>query len=108
MDDKERIEQHGERLKGLEDVAFIVKDAIVNRSERMDDFLSALENERREREESRKDFEFKLNALIDAQLRNETDIRELKESSRQLKEASQELKESPQAQLKRIEILESK
>jgi hypothetical protein len=101
MDDKERIEQHEERLKRLEDVAFIVKDAIVNHNERMDDFLSALENERREREEFNKDFEFKLNALIDAQLRNETDIRELKESSKELKEASQ-------AQLKRIEILESK
>jgi hypothetical protein len=101
MDDKERIEQHEERLKRLEDVAFIVKDAIVNHSERLDDFLSALENERREREEFNKDFEFKLNALIDAQLRNETNIRELKESSKELKEASQ-------AQLKRIEILESK
>jgi predicted DNA-binding protein len=101
MDDKERIEQHEERLKRLEDVAFIVKDAIVNHSERMDDFLLALENERRGREEFNKDFEFKLNALIDAQLRNETNIRELKESSKELKEASQ-------AQLKRIEILESK
>ena len=90
-----------QRIKLVEDAILLLKDLAVNHNERMDDFHSALENERREREESRKDFEFKLNALIDAQIRNEMEIREFRESTKDLKDASQ-------AQLKRIEVLENK
>jgi hypothetical protein len=74
-----------ERLRRVEDAIGIIKDSIVNHSERLEDYFRALR-------ESREDFDFKLNALIDAQIRNEADIRELKEAS--------------QAQLKRIENLE--
>jgi len=49
--------------------------------------------ERNEREESRKDFDFKLNALIDAQIRNQDEISELKEVSKLI--------------LKRVERLEN-
>lgn len=83
-----------ERIKQVEEAILVMKDLVVNHNERLDDFFSALENERREREESRKDFDFKLNALIDAQLRNEADIGQLKEASL--------------SQLKRIETLENK
>lgn len=74
-----------ERIKRVEEDILIMKDAIVNHSEMLEDFFKALR-------ESREDFDFKLNALIDTQIRNENDIRGLKEAS--------------QAQLKRIEILE--
>lgn len=76
-----------ERLERVEDAIEIIKDANVNHSERLDDYFRALR-------ESRDDFDYKLNALIDAQIRNEADIRELKEAS--------------QAQLKRIENIENK
>lgn len=39
--------------------------------------------------ESREDFEFKMNALIDAQIKNESKIGELKQSSVELRIASQ-------------------
>lgn len=75
------------RIKRVEDAIMIIKDSIVNHGEQLEDYFRALR-------ESREDFEFKLNALIDAQMRNEVGIAELKEAS--------------QLQLKRIEILENK
>jgi len=79
--------------------------------------------------ESREDFNFKLNALIDLQLENEVGIRELKTSSvkeweaikelrqsstelrrasEKLRRASEELRQASQSQLTRIEKLEGK
>jgi uncharacterized protein with FMN-binding domain len=52
-----------------------------------------LNQERQEREESRRDFDFKLKALIDAQIRNQDEISELKEVSKSI--------------LKRVENLEN-
>jgi hypothetical protein len=78
-----------ERIKRVEETILLLKDLTINHSGRMDDFLTAVENERHERKESRKDFDFKLNA------------------SKELRESSRELKEASQAQLKRIEMLEN-
>ena len=92
--------ENEERFKKLEEAILLMKDLLVSHNDRLDNYFSALENERHEREESRKDFDFKLNALIDAQMRNESDIAELKESAKELNEASK-------SQLKRIENLEN-
>lgn len=75
-----------ERIKRVEEAILTMKDLLVNHDDRLADYYQALA-------ESREDFNFKLNALIDAQLINESDISKLKEAS--------------QAQLKRIEILEN-
>lgn len=82
------------RVKLIEEATPIMKDLAVSHNERLENFFYALDRERQEREESNKDFNFKLNALIDAQMRNEAGIAELKEAS--------------QSQLQRIENLENK
>ena len=82
-----------ERFRRIEDAILMMKDLIVNHDERLDNHSQMMEKERREREDSRKDFDFKLNALIDAQIQNEIGIRELKEAS--------------QLHLQRIEKLEN-
>ncbi len=89
------------RIKLIEEATLVMKDLVISHDERLEKFFYALDRERQEREEANKDFNFKLNALIDAQIRNETDIEKLKNASEELKEASQ-------AQLKRIENLENK
>jgi uncharacterized protein with FMN-binding domain len=70
-----------------------MKDLLVSHDERLEGYFNALNSERSEREESRKDFDFKLNALIDAQIRNQDEISELKEASKSI--------------LKRVEGLEN-
>ena len=82
------------RVDKIEEAILIMKDLPVSHNDRLDDYYKALE-------ESRKDFEFKLNALIDSQIRTESELIELKESSRELKEASQ-------SHLQRIVTLENK
>ncbi len=95
-----------ERVNRMEDVIVLLKDLIVRHEERLDTFDVDFER-------SRKDFEFKMNALIDSQIKNEADLVELKQSTIELKEASIELKEASIAlreashsQLTRIERLE--
>lgn len=70
-----------ERFKRIEEAILMMKDLLVSHEEKFDrhddklsDFYAALE-------ESRKDFEFKLNALIDSQIRNEADMTKLKSAS---------------------------
>ena len=53
----------------------IMKDLLVTHDERLERYLGALN-------ESHQDFEFKVNALIDAQIRNQDEISELKEVSK--------------------------
>ncbi len=89
-----------ERLGLVENAIVVMKDLLVSHNDRLENYLFALENERREREESRRDFDFKLNALIDAQIKNESEIAEVKESIIELREASK-------SQLGRIERLEN-
>jgi hypothetical protein len=63
-----------ERIKRVEEAIVIMKDLLVHQSGRLDDYYKVLT-------ESREDFDFKINALIDVQMRNEVEIRELKEVS---------------------------
>ena len=86
--------ENEERFKRIEKAVLIMQELVVSHDDRLENFLSALDRERQEREENNKDFNFKLNALIDAQLRNESGITQLKEAS--------------ESQLKRIENLENK
>lgn len=81
-----------ERVKLIEQAIVLMKDLIIRHDERLDTFDDQLRR-------SREDFEFKMNALIDAQIKNEAEIDELKESTTKLKDASQ-------SQLNRIERLE--
>jgi len=90
-----------ERVGRVEEAILIMKDLLVSHNERLDDYFTALNRERVEREESRRDFDFKMNALISSQMLNETEIREVKNSIDGLKEASK-------SQLGRIENLENK
>lgn len=76
-----------DRVKRVEEAILLLKDLNINHSERLDDYFRALR-------ESREDFDFKMNALINAQIQNEAEISQLKEAS--------------QSQLKRIENLENK
>jgi hypothetical protein len=76
-----------ERVNKIEEAILIMKNLLVNHDERLEDYYKALR-------ESREDFNFKMNALIDAQIKNEAEIGELKEASR--------------SQLDRIEKLENK
>ena len=65
------------RVDKIEEAILIMKDLPVSHNDRLDDYYKALE-------ESRKDFEFKLNALIDSQIRSESELIELKEASQSL------------------------
>ena len=93
--------ENEERFARIEEATLIMKDLLLRHEERIDDHSEKMREFYKAMEDSREDFEFKLNALIDAQIRNESDIAALKESSKELNEASQ-------SQLKRIENLESK
>lgn len=83
-----------QRVDKVEEAISIMKDLLISHDERLEDYFKALSRERQEREESRKDFEFKMNAVIEMQMQNESAIRELREASR--------------SQLTRIEKLEDK
>ena len=90
-----------ERFKRIEEAIVIMKDLLVSHEnrldgpgQRLDDHGQRLDDYYKAMRESREDFEFKLNALIDAQIQNEVGIRELKEASK--------------SQLKRIETIENK
>ena len=64
-----------ERVGRVEEAILTMKDLLLNQNDRLDDYYKALR-------ESRKDFEFKMNALIDSQMRSEAEIVELKEASK--------------------------
>ncbi len=81
-----------DRVNRMEDVIVLLKDLIVRHEERLDTFDVDFER-------SRNDFDFKMNALIDAQLKNEEGIAELRKSIGELRDESR-------SQAKRIEKLE--
>ena len=81
------------RVGNIEKAIEIMKNLLVSHDERLENYFDALNRERQEREESRRDFDFKLNALIDAQIRNQDEISQLKEASKSI--------------LKRVENLEN-
>ena len=74
------------RMSVVEEAILIMKELLVSHDERLENYFNALN-------ETRQDFEFKLNALIDSQIRNQDEISQLKEAS--------------QSTLKRVERLES-
>ena len=88
-----------ERIKRVEEAILMMRDLVVRHEERIDGHDEKLRAFYKAMEDSREDFNFKLNALIDAQIRNESDIKALKESTQELRKASE-------SQLKRIENLE--
>ncbi len=97
-----------ERVSRVEEAILILRDLNLNHNERLDDYFRALR-------ESREDFEFKMNAVIDAQMQNEADIRGLKDSIIEVKDSIIEMRvsigglaEASKSQLKRIENLENK
>ena len=62
------------RTTAVEKAVLTLEKLVISHDERLEDYYKALE-------ESRRDFEFKMNALIDSQTRTEAEIRELKETS---------------------------
>jgi hypothetical protein len=88
------------RVGKIEEAIGIMKDLLVSHDQRLEDYFNALNRERQEREESRKDFDFKLNALIDSQIKTEAEIIEIKESIIELGQISG-------SALERIERLEN-
>ena len=90
-----------ERVKLVEEVILIMRNLVLRHDERLDDYDQKFR-------ESREDFDFKLNALIDAQIKNEADLLILKESTSELRDASRELSKASRSQLTRIEILENR
>ncbi len=89
-----------ERFKKLEEAVLLMKDLVVRHEQRLDENNFEIRSEKIEREESRKDFDFKLNALIDSQIRSESEIIEIKEAIKEMKEVSQ-------SHQRRIENLEN-
>jgi vacuolar-type H+-ATPase subunit I/STV1 len=63
------------RVDRIEEAILIMKDLLVSHDERLEKYFNAMN-------ESRQDFDFKMNALIDAQIRNQDEISELKETSK--------------------------
>jgi hypothetical protein len=86
-----------EKVAKIEEAVLIMKDLLVSHDERLEDYFKALQESRKDFEFKintlGEDFDFKMNALIDAQLKNEVEIAELKEASK--------------LQLSRIEKLEN-
>ena len=82
-----------ERIQRVEEAVLTTKDLLLRDEERLDDHNEKLRAFYKAMEDSLEDFNFKLNALIDAQIRNESDIAKLKDAS--------------ESQLKRIEKLEN-
>ena len=100
-----------QRVDKIEEAILIMKNLVVSHDERLENYFRAMQESREdfnfklnaltdaqirsetETLESREDFNFKLNALIDLQMSNEIEIRELKEASK--------------SQLQRIERIEN-
>jgi hypothetical protein len=112
---EKRVDRGENRTKLIEQAILQMKDLVIGHEKRLDDFSKSIR-------ESREDFNFKLNAVIDLQLENGAGLREsrisnkelresitdLRESINELKESSMELRRASESQLSRIEKLESK
>ncbi|MEJ7846871.1 MAG: hypothetical protein WKF92_02155 [Pyrinomonadaceae bacterium] len=108
MNTEERVEKvekritHSEtRTKLLEQAILQMKELVIRHEERLDDSAKLIQD-------SREDFDFKMNAMIQAQRENEAGIRELRGASEKEWEAIKELRRASEFQLNRIEILENK
>jgi len=106
MEIEERVENVEGRTGRLEDRTTLLqqailqmKDLVISHNDRLDDYFAIFR-------QSREDFEFKLNALIDAQMRNEAGIAEVKGAITEINESIVGLREASKSQLIRIEKLE--
>src|SRR3712207_3723645 len=75
------------RLTRVEEAIEIMKTLLISHDERLEDYYKLLE-------ESRREFDFKMNALIDSQIKTEMELREVKESIVEVKESIVEVKVS--------------
>lgn len=82
------------RVKLMEEAIIMLKDLIIRHDERLDKV-------EKESKSNAEDFNFKFNALIDSQIRNETEITEIKETIIELRKLSE-------STIKRVENLENK
>jgi hypothetical protein len=89
------------RVKLIEEAIMMMKDLIIRHDERLDDFDLKINETRKEMLESREDFNFKLNALIDSQIRTGSDLATVKDSII-------ELRKTAESTLKRVEKIENK
>lgn len=117
-----------QRVETVEEAILIMKNLLLTHNDRLDDYFESFNRERSKQEKFNEDFNFKLNALVDTQIRNEDYIVNLKDSIIEVKEAiiedrksitekeasielrmaSTQLNEASQSQLGRIENLENK
>jgi len=81
-----------ERLKQIEKAVLLMQELVLSHEDRLDTFRDDMRL-------AREDFEFKLNALIDAQIKNEEGFTSLRTSIAELRDESK-------SQLSRIERLE--
>ena len=110
-----------ERIKRVEEAIVIMKNLILRYDERMDTFGERLVTFDEEMKKSREDFEFKMNAVVDAQIRNDEQIAKLnistsnleistsklEISTSKLEISSRQLEVASRSQLGRIETLEA-
>lgn len=95
-----------ERIKRVEEAILTMKEIILRYDERIDTF-------REDMARSREDFDFKMNAVIDAQIRNDEQIAEQKKSidkleisTKKLEVSTKQLEIASRSHLSRIERLE--
>ena len=89
-----------ERIKQVEEAVITMKDLILRFDERVDTFRDDMIR-------SREDFEFKMNTVIDAQIRNDEQIAELSSKVNKLEISPKQLEIASGSQLGRIERLEA-
>lgn len=89
------------RVDKIEEAILIMKDLLVSHDERLEDYYKTMQ-------ESRADFDFKINALIDAQMKNETEIAEVKKSIIETRKSIIELRKVSESTLHRVERLENR
>lgn len=89
------------RVDKIEEAILVMKDLLVSHDDRLEDYYKTMR-------ESRADFDFKINALIDAQMKNEAEIAEVKESITVVKESITELRKVSESTLHRVEGLENR
>lgn len=107
---EKRVDSGENRTKLIEQAILQMKDLVIRHEERLDNHNERLDSHddfSKSIRESREDFNFKLNAVIDLQLENEVGLRKLKASSEKEWGAVKELRRASESQLTRIEKLES-
>lgn len=76
-----------DRVKLIEDAILLMKSLLLRHEERLDDFDETFRK-------SREDFDFKMNALIDSQIKSESELIILRQSTSKLEESTSRLEES--------------